>query len=134
MGTALGSSAVAVCVGATLGCGGVSTLASLARDESAGGPLGSGRGTTGIWVFSCRSGGSSVGSAGVKCWARWMSCFLVSVSVGDKRVECSLDRRAAVRSFDAATMVSSGVANGILKLCGNHFTVWAILARSVDEV
>ena len=63
---------------------------------------------------------------------RWRSCFLVLVVVGGNSVEWPLERRAAVRSFAAAMMVSSGVADGILKLCGNHFTVCAILVRPVD--
>ena len=86
----------------------------------------------GMAFLSWSNGGLVVGSAGVKRRERWRSCFLVLVVVGGNSVEWSLERRAAVRSFAAAMMVSSGVADGILKLCGNHFTVCAILVRPVD--
>ena len=62
-------------------------------------------------------------SGGVNSCARRRSCFLVSVSAGGSSVEWFLDNSAAVRSLAAATMVASGVASGILKLCGNHLTV-----------
>ncbi len=73
-------------------------------------------------------------SGGEKSWSRCRSYFMVSVSAGGNRVECFLDNSAAVRSFAAAMIVSLGVADGILKLCGNNLTVCAILVRAVDGV
>ena len=63
-----------------------------------------------------------------------MSCFLVSVASGGRRVEWCLEMSAAVRSLAAEITTSSLVADGIFNLCGNHLTVWAMRVRPVDGI
>ena len=66
--------------------------------------------------------------------ASWWRFFLVSVMMGGSSVEWLFERRAEVRCFAAAMIVSSREAAGILKLCGNHLTVCAILVLPVDGI
>ena len=78
-----------------------------------GGTLGSAMGLFGGTLSSNMVSEASDG--GLKSEARWRSCFRVSVLTGGSNVEWDLERRAAVRSFTAAAMISSCVADGILQ-------------------
>ena len=58
----------------------------------------------------------------------------MSVGMDGSSLSVCLISSAAVRSLAAAMMIFSQIAVGILKLCGNHFTVSQMRVDAVDRV
>ena len=102
----------------------------------------------GVWSVGCfcdcvvASGIEGRSSCGLAVFGRLLanmerscsSCLRVSFSSGVWSSSLSVERSALVRSFAAATINPSRFATGILKLCGSHFRVSAMLVLLVALV
>ena len=76
------------------------------------------------FTLGCAAVGGSVGALGwgSSLWnvvARSWRCCRVSDAIGGRRVSVWVERRAAIRSLAAATMIWSRVVVGIFRLWGN---------------